>query len=85
MYEFDNQDTMELTKHLEKGLHHLGKAMSIAEDMCNASGEMGMRRGYRTGGGNSPVRGFREDDMEEYDDFGYPIAMGMRRGRGRGR
>lgn len=86
MIEIEKKEAMELSEHIEKALKHAGKAMQIAEEMCE-SGEMGMRRGYRTGsgGGSYTTRGYREyDDMDEYDDYGYP--MGMRRGRGgRGR
>lgn len=90
IYEFESE-TNELSKHLEKGLHHLGRAMSIAEDMCNYinGGEYGERNyprmGHRNEGGSIGYRGggsmgYRDDEMPKYDEYGYPInnPMGMR-------
>lgn len=76
LVEIEKADAMELSQHIEKGLHHLGRAMSIVEDMCSGGeyGErnyprMGMRKGYM---------GYRDDEeMPKYDDMGYPM-MGMR-------
>lgn len=82
IYEFKNE-TMELSEHLKKGLHHLGQAMSIVEDMCNV-GDMGMRSGYRMGEGYSRF-GMRDDDMPEYDQWGNPMGMRGRSRDSRGR
>lgn len=88
LIEIEKKNAMELSENIEKALKYAGKAMQIAEEMCE-SGEMGMRRGYRNGGnggggyngggytGNRT--GMRDDEWPEYDDYGYP--MGMRRGR----
>ena len=69
MIEIEKSDAMELSQHIEKALHHAGKAMMIAEEMC--SGEMGYRGNYgNRGGGNTGYRSYS----------GYRGGMGYRDG-----
>lgn len=86
MVEIEKTDAMELSSHIEKGLHHLGRAMSIVEEMCNGGGEYGERNyprmGYRGGYGGM---GYRDDDMPKYDDMGNPMGMRGRMRDSRGR
>ena len=82
--EIENNDAMELSEHIKKGLHHMGKAMGIVEEMCE--GEMGFRgRGGNQGSGSGSRMGMREDDADqEYDMYGSPMQMRrMRNSRGR--
>lgn len=75
-------EVMELKEMIEEGLHTFGRAMSLAERMCE-DGEMG-ERGYNYG-----TRMGMRDDYEPMDDDmmmtrgGYSRygGMGMRRGR----
>ncbi len=85
-----------MKEHIKKSLYHAGRAMSIAEEMCEG-GEMGYRNGggggmgYRFNYGNrsgyrSGYRdgmGYRDEDMPEYDDYGNPMGMRRRDSRGR--
>lgn len=86
--------TMELKGMISEGLHIFGRAMSLAEEMCEGA-EMGERGGYY---GNRDMdypygdrMGMREDYMGERHYPQYPIMgerdyMGERRGvRGTGR
>lgn len=87
MIEIEKHDAMELSDHIEKALHHAGRAMSIAEEMCNG-GEMGYRSGmgYRNNGGYRGYHGgigYRDEEMPEYDDYGNPMGMRRRDSRGR--
>lgn len=96
MIEFEKRDAMELNKHLEKGLMHLGKAMQIAEDMCESAeegGGMGERRygsrsryGSRYGGryGNRDMDNLGEE-LNDMEDVAPGDEMGERRGRYGGR
>ena len=81
MIEIEKGDAMALSEHIEKALKHAGKAMQIAEDMCEGSnmgyrgnygnrGDMGMRSNYRN-------MGYRDEEEDMYDDYGNP-RMGMR-------
>lgn len=90
MIEFEKRDAMELNKHLENGLMHLGKAMQIAEDMCERSeGGMGERMGSRRYGSRSRYGGrYGNRDMDNLDeefndmeDVAPGDEMGERRGR----
>ena len=85
MIEIEKADAMELSKHIEKGLHHMGKAMQIAEELCGS--EIGYRggnngnygggnTGYRSYGGYRGGMGYRNgDDETMYDEMGNPTGM----------
>ncbi len=82
MYEFETHKATEIGGNSEKALHYLGRAMSIAEEMCG--GETGYRNGMGGGmRGNYRGIGYRDDERidegERFDDWGNPI--GMRRSR----
>lgn len=94
MIEIEKADAMELSGHIEKGLHHLGRAMSIVEEMCGngMNYRNGYRGGYRDNYGYQNDTGYQEqvgyrDGMNyresegQYDDWGNP-KIGMR-GRSR--
>ncbi len=81
MIEVETNKVNDLSDNIENGLYYIGRAMSIAKDLCQ-SGEMGERNGNRYGNRygdrfDYPKMGMRE--MPEYDDYGNP--MGMRRMR----
>lgn len=90
MYEFETDKVSNIAENLEKGIRYIGKAMQVADEICNG-GEMGYRSGsgmgYRNYANRSGYRtgmGFREEEQPEYDDFGNPIGMRrMRDSRGR--
>ena len=79
MYEIKHEDAMDMKEHIKKSLYHAGRAMSIAEEMCEG-GDMGYRygddMGYRGGGrGYMGHRmGYREEEPR-YDEYGTPIDM----------
>lgn len=79
--------TMELKSMISEGLHIFGRAMSLAEEMCEAS-EMGERGGYY---GNRDMDYPYGDRMGERHYPQYPMMserdfMGERQGvRGTGR
>lgn len=84
MYEFETDKVSNIAENLEKGIRYIGKAMQVADELCNG-GDMGFRTspGYHGGyrGGRGRTMGYREDEEEpQYDDYGYPV-MGMRRMR----
>lgn len=82
------QDVSELKGMIEEGLHIFGRAMSVAERMCE-QGMMGERNygAYGDRGGYGDRMGMREDypmgerymGMRDYPM--YPETMGERRGR----
>lgn len=81
-------EVMELKGMIEDGLHIFGRAMSLAEQMCEGE-DMGERGGYGMRDNNYGSRmGMREEDYDPYEEEmmsrgNYPRygGMGMRRGR----
>lgn len=73
MIRVPRQKTEELKGMIKEGLHIFGRAMSLAEDMCEDA-EMGER------GGNYNMRG-GDYGMREMDyPYGDRMSMGMREG-----
>lgn len=87
MIEITQEKKGELMEHAEKAYEHLGKMIECVEGM--GEGSMGMRgdewyirkMGMRGGGYGSRygMRGMRDDEMEDEDNYG--MRYGMRRGR----
>lgn len=100
MYEIEHEDAMDMKEHIKKSLYHAGKAMDIAEEMCESvdgSGGMGERRygsrsryGGRYGGRYGSRYGNRDmdnldEEMNDMEDVAPGDEMGERRGRYGGR
>lgn len=83
LIEVETEKAYSLSENLEQGLRYIGKAMQIADEMCEG-GSMRLRSNTGAMGYRVHDMGYREDEPPKYDEWGNPIArgeMGMRRMR----